>query len=176
MDIQLRTERSSDFDAVEEIIKAAFVSEPYSDQTEHLLVNRLRQSNAFIPELSIVAERNGELLGHILLTRIQIKNDQTSFDSLALAPVSVHPAYHRQGIGSQLILRAHELARELGHQSVILLGHEQYYPRFGYQPCQNYNIQVPFEAPAENCMAVELVEDGLKGVTGTVEYAKAFFE
>jgi predicted N-acetyltransferase YhbS len=78
----------------------------------------LRASNAFIPELSIVAETEGKIVGHILLTKIKIRNDSTEFDSLALAlalaPVSVLPELQGKGIGRKLILEAHKKAKELG--------------------------------------------------------------
>ena len=174
MNIRIRQENQIDRKAVEAIIETAFKTEVYSDQTEHLLVARLRESDAFIPQLSLVAEVNGKIVGHILLTKITIKNDLNSFPSLALAPVSVLPAYQKRGIGGRLIQEAHRIATELGHSSIVLLGHADYYPRFGYELTSKYGIKLPFEAPEENCMVVELVEGSLKEVSGVVEYAKEF--
>lgn len=174
--IKIRQETSADYPAVFTITKDAFSTLAVSDHTEHFLVERLRKSAAFIPELSLVAEQDGEIVGHILLTKIQIKNDQASFESLTLAPVSVKPGFQRKGIGSQLIKRAHTIAQQLGFQSVILLGHANYYPRFGYERCSKHGISLPFEANDESAMVKELVENGLTGVEGTVVYAKEFFE
>jgi len=176
MEITIRQEKTADYKAVFEIIESAFKSEQFSDHTEQFLVERLRKSNAFVPELSIVAEIKHEIVGHILLTKLKIKNDQNQFDSLALAPVSVLPKYQGNGIGGMLIEKAHQTAKELGYQSIVLLGHEKYYPRFGYQQADKFGIELPFEAPKENCMVIELIEDGLKGVSGTVEYPKEFNE
>ncbi|WP_319800069.1 MULTISPECIES: GNAT family N-acetyltransferase [Flavobacterium] len=136
----------------------------------------MRKSDAFIPELSIVAEIENEIIGHILLTKLLIINETKSFESLALAPVSVKPEFHRQGIGSRLITESHAIAKKLGYKSIILLGHENYYPRFGYEPTSKYGITMPFEAPEENCMAVSLTENGLLGVSREVKYPAAFFE
>lgn len=174
MRVIVRKETDKDHKAVFEIIKAAFVEEAYSNQTEHFLVERLRTSEAFIPELSLVADYEGQIVGHILLTKIWIKNDKFSFPSLALAPVSVHPDFQRKGIGGQLIRAAHQKAKELGHASVILIGHETYYPRFGYEMTSTYGISLPFDAPPQNCMVKKLIENGLKGVSGTVEYPPEF--
>lgn len=175
MDILLRSEKRSDYTKVAFIIEEAFKTEAYSNQTEHLLVERLRSSDAFIPELSIVAELNGELVGHILLTKISIQDGEKLTPSLALAPVSVLPDHQGKSIGGLLIKEAHKVAKYLGYQSVILIGHEDYYPRFGYEPTSKYGIRLPFEAPEKNCMLIELKENALKGVSGTVVYAKAFY-
>ncbi len=176
MELTLRQETAADHKAVHQLIEAAFRDEAYSDQQEHFLVARLRKSAAFVPELSIVAESNGKIVGHILLTKIKIKNETASFDSLALAPVSVHPNYQHQSIGGQLIREAHQRAKELGFKSIVLLGHAQYYPRFGYQQASQYGISLPFPAPDENVMVIELVEGALQGVSGEVVYDGAFFE
>lgn len=176
MGVKIRQENSADFKAVFELIEIAFQSEQYSDQTEQFLVERLRKSSAFIPELSIVAETNKRIVGHILVTKLHIKGNEQEYDSLALAPVSVLPDYQRKGIGGMLIKQAHQVARRLGYKSIVLIGHEEYYPRFGYQKADRFGIQFPFDAPAENCMVIELVKDGLKGISGIVEYPGAFFE
>lgn len=176
MKITLRKEEPKDFKTVFELIEKAFESEQMSDHREQFLVERLRKSDAFIPELSIVAEIDGKIVGHILTTKLKIKNKTNEFDSLALAPVSVIPEFQGKGIGGKLIIESHNKARSLGYQSIVLLGHEKYYPRFGYKQADQYGIDLPFEVPKENCMVIELVENGLNGVTGIVEYPKEFNE
>jgi predicted N-acetyltransferase YhbS len=176
MEVQLRQESEEDYNRVFALIKEAFRSEEFSDHKEQLLVRNLRNSLAFIPELSLVAITGNEVVGHILLTRIQIKNAHETFESLALAPVSVKPSHQKMGIGGQLIKEAHKIARTLGYKSIVLLGHETYYPKFGYKLASKYGIKIPFEAPDENCMVIELVDSGLNGVNGVVEYAKEFYE
>lgn len=172
----IRQEAPEDHTAVEAVIELAFRDEEISDHSEHHLVARLRHSEAFVPELSLVAEIDGTIIGHILLTKIKVRKGDAVNGSLALAPVTVHPNRQGQGIGRRLIERAHEVARSLGFKSVILLGHAAYYPRFGYRPTVEFGIQLPFEVPPENCLALELVPDGLKGVEGMVEYPKEFSE
>lgn len=174
--VVLRQEQASDFEAVFEVIRRAFEKEEYSDQREQYLVERLRNSSAFIPELSIVAETEGKVVGHILMTKIQIKDKDATHPSLALAPVSVLPEFQGKGIGARLIHKAHEVADSLGFSSSVLLGHEKYYPRFGYERTDKYNIRLPFPAPPENCMVKSLRAGGLEGVEGMVEYAEEFFE
>ena len=176
MEITIRQETKHDFDAVFKLIETAFKDELMSDHKEQFLVERLRNSKAFIPELSIVAEVKGKVVGHILLTRLKIVSEQNEFDSLALAPVSVLPEFQGKGIGGMLIKQAHKKAIELGHKSVVLLGHEKYYPKFGYQPTEKFGISLPFDVPKENCMAIELVKNGLNEVSGVVKYPTEFYE
>ncbi|MCA0931340.1 N-acetyltransferase [Lutimonas saemankumensis] len=170
----IRQETPADYKDVFNLIEKAFRSEQHSDHKEQFLVERLRKSDAFIPELSLVAEVDGKIVGHILLTKLKIKNPVDSFDSLALAPVSVLPEFQGIGIGGKLIAESHKRAKELGHKSIVLLGHASYYPKFGYQRADKYEIELPFKVPKENCMVIELVENGLNGLSGIVEYPEAF--
>lgn len=153
------------------------MNEEYSDKKEHLLVKRIRKSDAFIPELPLVAfNQNGNIIGHILLSKITIIDGDNAIDSLALAPVSVATQYQKQGAGSQLIHAALKRAKELGFHSVIVLGHKDYYPKFGFKPASSWNIYAPFDVPGEFFMALELTEQSLTNVQGVVRYSKAFSE
>ena len=175
MRVTIRQEKPEDYNTVAMLIEDAFRTERFSDHQEQFLVDRLRKSPTFIPELSMVAEHDGDVIGHILLTRININNDENSFKSLALAPVSVTPAHQKKGIGATLINAAHQKAKELGFNSIVLLGHETYYPRFGYELTSKYGIKFPFDIPEKYCMVKSLTEDGLNGVNGLVEYPEAFY-
>lgn len=175
MNITIRKEKKSDYKAVFTLIKQAFKSMDLGDNKEQFLVERLRNSSAFIPELSLIAEVEDEIVGHILLTKIKIINEQSESDSLVLAPVSVVPKFQRRGIGGLLIKHAHKIAKEMNFKSVILLGHADYYPKFGYVQAHKFGIELPFDAPKENCLAIELTKNGLEGISGTVEYPKEFF-
>lgn len=176
MELTIRQETDKDFPAVFKLIEEAFESEIQSEHKEHFLVEHLRNSKSFIPELSLVAELQKNIVGHILLTRIKIKNNNQQFDALALAPVSVHPKHQRKGIGSKLIEAAHNKAAKLGFNSVVVLGHSSYYPKFGYKQAHQYGIEFPFEAPKENCMMKELINGSLQRVNGTVIYPKEFYD
>ncbi|WP_010227285.1 GNAT family N-acetyltransferase [Gillisia marina] len=176
MKIKIRQEVKKDRSAVFDLIEKAFRNEKYSDHKEQYLVTRLRDSSAFTPELSLVAEAEKEILGHILLTKIKIINKDKAFDSLALAPVSVLPDFQDKGIGSKLITEAHAIARQLGYNSIIVVGHKNYYPKFGYKMLKLFGISVPFEVHEENAMGIELVKKGLYGVDGIVRYPSEFYE
>lgn len=174
MNIIIRQETPSDYPVIFDLIEKAFRSEEYSEHREHFIVQELRKSDAFIPELALVAEADYKPAGYILLTKIKIRNEDKTVDSLALAPVAVLPEYQRNGIGSLLIKTAHVKAKELGYKSIILLGHKDYYPRFGYVQANKFGIQSPFHVPDENFMAIELTENALLNVSGVVEYPKEF--
>jgi len=174
--IAIRQETQHDYAKVERLIQKAFESLEISDHTEHYMVKRLRKSDSYIPELSLVAAIQDQLVGHILLSKINIVNENKIHPALALAPVSVLPEFQGQGVGSKLIEASHRIAEDLAYNMIILIGHENYYPRFGYQKCSDYNIRFPFEVPDQNCMVIELKKDALKKVNGVVRYPKAFFE
>ncbi|MCC0723151.1 N-acetyltransferase [Clostridioides sp. ZZV14-6104] len=172
MKMIIRQEKASDKNKVYEVVKSAFANEDSSDHDEQNLVNRLRNSTSFVPELSLVAEDDGNIVGHILFTEIKVKNNVL----LALAPVSVSPNVQGKKIGSKLIEEGHKIAKSKGYKGCVVLGHDKYYPKFGYQVASKFNIKAPFEVPDENFMAIELLDNGLKEVSGVVEYAKEFFE
>lgn len=174
--MNIRKEENKDHKDVFNLVKNAFENEEYTDHKEQFLVERLRNSASFVPELSLVAEIGGEIVGFVLLTKIKIVNNDLQKTSLALAPIAILKKYQGKGIGGKLILEAHQRAKELGFDSVILLGHEKYYPKFGYKMTKNYGIKLPFDVPDENCMLIELTENALKEVTGIVEYPKEFYE
>jgi len=173
--IVIRQEQQNDYRKTEEVVQQAFLHEECSDKTEHELVKRIRECEAFVPELSIVAVEE-EIVGHIMLSKITIEQDGTSVESLALAPVSVVRDHQKKGIGGKLIVAALEKAKELGYGSVVVLGHPEYYPKFGFKKASEWNIKAPFEVPDEVFMVIELSENALQGVEGIVQYSSAFAE
>lgn len=170
MDIKIRQENKSDFKEIFELHTIAFGRE-----NEAKLVELLRKTEAFIVALSLVAELDNKIVGHILLTKIKIIDDkQHEFESLALAPIAVSPLYQKKGIGKRLIKTGLEKAKELKFKSVIVLGHEHYYPKFGFIPANQWDIKAPFDVSTNVFMGLELIQNGLKNVSGIVKYPKEF--
>lgn len=165
----IRREEIGDYEAVNAVVKAAFASAEHSDGGEHDLVDALRRGKAFIPELSLVAEEDGKIVGHILFTRAQVGDDTV----LALAPLSVLPACQRRGIGTALIHEGHRIAQELGYGYSVVLGSERYYPRAGYVSADTFGIEPPFAAPRENFMACKIRAEA-SAPHGIMRYAEEF--
>ena len=167
--MNIRQEMESDHISVYALVKAAFVSAEHSDGNEQDLVAALRDSSAFVPELSLVAVEDGDIVGHILFTKAAVDGHTV----LALAPLSVLPAYQRQGIGLALIAEGHRIAKGLGFDYSVVLGHAEYYPKAGYCPASRFGIRAPFDVPDENFMAIKLRPDA-ENIAGIIRYATAF--
>lgn len=177
MAIKIRQEQENDTSAIYNLIEAAFADMQESDHREHFLVKRLHDSDTFIPQLSLVAETDEKkIVGYILLIKVEIVSDTSVKASLGVAPLAVLPEFQRQGIGGMLLNAAHQKAASLGFGTAVLLGHKDYYPRFGYRKAIDFGIEFPFDVPHEFCMIVELIPHAIDGLNGTVRYPDVFFE
>lgn len=157
----IREERPQDHGAIYQINLAAF-----GRPDEANLVDELRAGGAVL--VSLVAEIDTQPVGHILFTRMWID----SIPAVALAPMAVLPAHQRRGIGAELIRRGLELLRERSERIVIVLGHPDYYPRFGFTAEKARALEHPF--PREALMALELEPDALENARGKLRYDEAF--
>ena len=167
--VEIRQESQKDYEEVYMVVKTAFEMAEHSDGNEQDLVVALRNSDSFIPKLSLVAVKDDKIVGYILFTKIKIENHE----EIALAPLAVLPEYQKQGISSMLIEQGHKIAKKLGYHYSIVLGSENYYPKFGYIPATQYGIQAPFDVSNENFMAVKLNDTDIE-IKGIVQYAKEF--
>jgi putative acetyltransferase len=165
----IRPEEKKDFKEIHRVNELAFGGRGEAD-----LIDDLRKTESFIPELSLVAIQNEEVIGHILFSQIVIKSKKRSTPALALAPMAVHPEFQNKGVGSKLVLRGLEDCRRLGHEIVVLIGHPGYYPRFGFLPARDRGLEVPFPVPDEAFMVLELVPSALKAAQGEIIYPPPF--
>lgn len=169
--IEIRQETKRDYADVYHVVEEAFKYAEHTDGNEQNLVVKLRQSDVFVSELSLVAVTNGKIVGHIMFTKAKVG----ATTQLCLAPLSVLPGYQRLGIGGQLIEAGHKIAQKLGFEYVILIGHPSYYPRFGYKNAADYGITTTMELPENVFMAINLQGKKTK-LNGKIEFAKEFFE
>jgi len=174
--VLIRSERDVDRVAIADVIRRTYAAVSWSDRREHLMVDRLRQTEAFLPALSLVAEQDSEAVGYLLLTRAWIGTGASATETLALAPLAVVPQCQRRGIGKALVHDAHRRASALGFRSVLCVGKPTYYPAFGYQPLSDYPITLPFEAPLQNQMILPLAPGALHSVTGVVRFAAGWLD
>ena len=168
--MNIRPETLDDIPAIYDVNKLAFDGQ----EAEAGLVDAIRGGESFIPGLSLVAEEDGRIVGHILFSRIWIETEERRLPAIALAPMAVRPEFQNQGIGSALIRRGLEECRRLGETIVIVLGHKRYYPRFGFSPELAKGIECPFGDVGEAWMALELVPGALGGMRGRAVYPPAF--
>jgi len=169
--ITIRPETTEDYAAIREVNLLAF-----GQEDEARLVESLRQSADFIPELSLVAVEGGEVAGHILFSPVVIQTEKATVPALALAPMSVRPEFQNQGIGSNLVRHGLKQCQRLRHKVVVVVGHPTYYPRFGFSSARAKGLEAPFPVPDEAFLVLELVRGALDGVSGVVKYPSAFGE
>ena len=169
--IHIREELPDDYHAVEELTREAFWKTFWNKGQiicdEHLLVQLLRKTDAFIPELSLVAEISGRIVGHIIYSRGKVVGDSgTSHEMLTFGPLSVLPSYQGMGIGKLLLQESLRLARYLGYRGVIIFRHPDYYTRFGMKPASDYGITTSDGKSFDPFMAYPLYDGALDGISG----------
>ena len=170
----MRREEPADHRAVEDLTREAFwgMSGPRCD--EHLLVHRLRDSGAFVPELDVVAEVDGALVGHIVYSRAQVVGEGGASDVLTFGPLSVLPTHQGGGVGAALMRYTLAEATRLGHRVVVVYGHPDYSPKFGFVRGSEVGITAPGGMTFDALMALELVDGGLDDVRGEFHMDPAF--
>jgi putative acetyltransferase len=166
MNVMIRPETDQDRQAIWNVNQVAFGS-----NAEANLVDALRDGG-FV-EVSLVAEVDKEIVGHILLSRVTIVATVGTLGALSLAPMAVLPSHQRTGIGTKLVAAGLEICRERGLEIVVVLGHPEFYQRFGFSAELARRLESPFGG-GEVWMTVELVQGALNGVVGRVEYSRPF--
>lgn len=162
----IRPETPADLNAIHEVNRLAFGQDAEAD-----LVNGLRRGG-FV-RMSLVAEVNGQIVGHILFSKVTITTETGVIEALALAPMAVLPMHQRRGIGTKLVEEGLRACQEAGHRIVVVLGHPGFYPRFGFSAAMAEPLASTFGG-GEAWMAVELVPGSLAGVVGRVEWPGPF--
>lgn len=162
----IRPETTQDREAIWNVNKAAF-----DGDAEANLVDQLRDGG-FV-EVSLVAEVDDKIVGHILFSRVTINTTVGTVEAVSLAPMAILPSHQRQGIGSKLVEAGLEACRAKGHKIVLVLGHADFYPQFGFSVELARPLENPF-GDGDVWMARELVPGVLAGVAGRVEYPPPF--
>jgi putative acetyltransferase len=164
--VRIRDERPGDVDAVRAVNRAAFETSEEAD-----LVDALRRAAS--PLISLVAEAGDAVVGHIMFSPVTLAGAD-ALTLMGLAPMAVLPARQRQGIGSRLVSAGLERCREANAAAVVVLGHAEYYPRFGFIPASRLSLRSEYDVPDDVFMVCELQPGRLQGRAGTIRYHAAF--
>jgi len=165
--MNIREEQPSDIEKI-----WAVNSEAFETEAEANLINALRSSGCTY--ISLVAETETNIVGHILFTPVELSGDDNKIKIMGLAPMAVFSQYQNKGIGSKLVVAGLELCKSQGYDAVVVLGHPNYYPKFGFVPSVKYNIKSEYDVPDDVFMILALVPGSLKTRTGVIKYHEAF--
>ena len=162
----IRHEASGDANGIRLVNTRAF-----GRPDEAAIVDALRGAAGAVSLVSVLGDR---LVGHILFTPVRIEGIETTHPAVGLAPLAVLPDFQKQGIGSALIRAGLDSCRSLGYGVVVVLGHPEYYPRFGFVPASTAGLGCEFPVPSEAFMLLELQPGALGEARGIVRYAPQF--
>jgi putative acetyltransferase len=169
MNIIVRPETSEDYDAVRLVNLAAFDTSVEAD-----LVDAMREEPEYVPELSLIAELDGQIVGHALFSEVTVEQESSEVKALSLGPIAVLPDHQSQGIGSAMMHEGHKRGRAMGYPFVVLIGHPWYYPRFGYVPARQYGLVPLWDVSDEVFMVCELEPGSLENAAGKIRYPRPF--
>lgn len=176
-ELVVRPENKTEVPIIREVIQEAFDPMPFSTGKEWQLVENIRQSEGYIPGLALVAVCDGTIVGHSLISLAEIENKKKKHSILVLGPVSVLPAYQRQGIGQEMIRIGIAAAKRLPLGAMIVVGDPAYYSQFGFQLAVPQGIHLPFGFDEEEYLQVLEIQPGsLKRIKGAVKYPVTFFD
>lgn len=175
MDISIRNERPEDVLLIEALTREAFWNLHVPGCSEHLVARQLRASQDFLPELDLVAEADGRIVGSILFSRSRVVGSgNENFETVTFGPVSVLPECQHQGVGRALIERGLLIARALGHSAVVIYGNPAYYQKYGFRAGREFGIRTADGKYAAALQALPLFPGALNGVCGRFLESEAF--
>jgi putative acetyltransferase len=167
--VKIRPETPEDYSAVREVNLTAF-----DTATEADLADAMREVPEYVPELSLVAELDGRIVGHALFSEVTVVQERGELRALSLGPIAVLPDYQRRGIGSAMMEHGHRQGRKLGYPFVVLIGHPWYYPRFGYVQAREHGLITIWEVSDPVFMVCELEPGALEHAAGEIQYPEPF--
>lgn len=175
-DIIIRNETPNDYSAVENLTREAFWNVYRPGCTEHYVLHCFRDDPAFVPELDLVLEQNGQLAGHILYVRAALEiDDGRTLPILTFGPLSIDPAHQKQGLGKLLVDASLEKAAGLGFGAAAIIGNPAFYGKSGFVTGKSRNIRYADDPEADYFLVKELIPGFLDGVSGVYHDPAGYF-
>jgi len=173
--MDIKTATPVDYKQIEQVIREAFTSSEHGYGNEAELVEKIRDSTSFVAELEVVALENQRVVGYGLLSEVVVIDDAKKvYVGLVLAPLAVALNAQNKGIGGAILIELEHRAQALNYQFISILGHPNYYSKFGYTPASEFEITAPFDVPNEAFMIKALTKGALDTISGIVNYSEAF--
>lgn len=172
--MKLKTIQPSNYEEINQLLKISFTATEHGYEKEAELVQKIRLEKTYNQQLEIIAEKNTIIVGHGLLSEVQIIGKAQQLTGLVLAPLAVLPAYQQTGIGTAILKELEKRAKKSGYPFISILGHPSYYHRFAYTAASHFNVVPPYPLPDEAFMIKELVQGSLADNSGRLFYSSAF--
>ena len=172
--IVIRAERPEEWREVEELTRRAFWNRHQQGCNEHYLVHQLRSHRDYLPGLSRVAVKDGEIVGTIMYSRSQVRDGDTCREVLTFGPLCVKPEWSGCGIGEMLVRETMELAAAAGWPGIVIFGEPDYYPRLGFKTCDHFGITKQDGKNLDAFMGIELAPGRMKEIHGRFFESEVF--
>lgn len=173
-EIEIRMETEDDWYAVELMTQHAFWNKHHLGCDEHYLVHKLREDKDYLPELSRIAVKDGEVIGAIMYSKARVVDGDTTHEIVAFGPLCVEPKWQGCGVGELLLRETMSIAREKGYPGIVIFGEPEYYPRIGFKTCDHFGITTINGKNFDAFMGYELVKDGFKNIKGKFYESEVF--
>lgn len=162
--VTIRNEQKTDYKIVEEITRKAFYNVYIEGCVEHYLVHIMRQHEDFIPELDLVIELDGKVIGNVMYTKAKLVDESgTEKEIITFGPISIAPEYQRMGYGKMLLEQSFEKAKSLGYDVIVIFGSPSNYVSCGFKGSKKYNVCIEGGKYPTAMMVKELVPNSLDG-------------
>lgn len=173
-EIEIRLETKDDWYNVELMTQHAFWNKHHLGCDEHYLVHKLRQDKDYIPELSRIAVKDGEVIGCIIYSKARVVDGVDTHEIITFGPLCVEPKWQGYGVGELLLRETMDLAVNKGYKGIVIFGEPDYYPRLGFKTCDNFNITTADGKNFDAFMGIELAKDSMKGIKGKFYESEVF--
>lgn len=170
-EVEIREERPEDWHEVERMLQRAFWNKFQPGCDDHYLVHKLRDIEEYLPQLSRIALKNGEVIGAIFYSRAFVQDGDKRHDILTFGPLGISPEWRGCGVGEILLHETMTLAADAGYPGIVILGEPDYYPRVGFKTCDHFSITTRDEKNFDALMGRELVPGGMKDLRGKFNQA-----